>query len=337
MRNADVPELTHMLMTRDDLVMGGWTRIDIDSGIAERRLVRIRRGHYMLGEDWAALWPESRHRARVLAVHEDASGERPVFVLTSAASLLGLPLHRAAIARVHTLVRGAPRRSTPDVVRHAGALDAADLREVDGMLCTSLERTVYDLARLARAETALASADAALGRIGGDARRYDLAAADEWVASMRERVAARRTRGIGRAREIIELVDGRSQFPPESTTKLQLHRLGYRRLGLQVSVGGRFWMDIELQDAGVFYECDGETKYTDEAMRSGRTLEQVLLDEKQREDWVRGVTGKRVVRGGSIHSSTPAALAERLSSFGLDLPSSGDRLILPSRPLVAGL
>ena len=95
-------------------------------------------------------------------------------------------------------------------------------------------------------------------------------------------------------------------------------------------------MDIELDEADSFYECDGETKYTDEAMRSGRTLEQVLLAEKQREDWVRGTTGKRVLRGGSAHAASPAALAARLVSFGVALPDRRDRLLLPRRPVVYG-
>ncbi len=338
MRNASVTELSGLLKTRDDLVMDGWSRSEIDRAIAQRRMRRLRRGCYIGADAWSDLWPESRHLAHVVAADEDATGGRPVFALISAAVLLGLPLHRAPVDRVHTLTARASRRSIPGVVRHVGSVADGDIVEVHGMLCTSLERTIYDLARLARPETSLPCADAALGRLGGDPRQFDSAAADSWAAELQERVArGPGMRGIRHARMILELADGRSQLPLESVTKLQLHRLGFRRLGLQVSVQRRFWMDIELEGAGAFYECDGEGKYLDEALRSGRDLERVLLDEKQREDWVRGATGKRVLRGGSIHSASPAALAERLSSFGVALPSHRDRLILPSRPFVAGL
>lgn len=136
------------------------------------------------------------------------------------------------------------------------------------------------------------------------------------------------------------MMDGRSELPLESVTKLQLRRLGFVQPDVQVRVpgpgGSDYWMDIGLREADAFYECDGEAKYTDEALRSGRTVERVLLDEKQREDWVRGTTGKRVVRGGSAHAATPAALAARLTSFGIPLPPRRARLLLPSAPLLAG-
>jgi hypothetical protein len=55
-------------------------------------------------------------------------------------------------------------------------------------------------------------------------------------------------------------------------------------------------------------------------MRAGKSLEQVLLAEKQREDWIRGLTQYRFVRWGAEHSATPARLAARLKSFGIVPP-----------------
>ncbi len=294
----------------------------------------------MVGAEWRELWPESRHLAHVVAVN-DGARVPPVFALTSAAAVQGLPLHRVAVDRVHTLYADVPRRTADMTVRHQGSINDADVIDVGGILCTSPERTIYDLARLVSAEVALACADAQLGRIGGDPREYDAPAADAWLAGMAARIdAAPGARGIRQARTLIGLVDGRSQLPLESITKLQLRRLGFRTPRLQVPVRasgeGWFWMDIELDEADAFYECDGETKYTDEALRSGRTLEQVLLAEKQREDWVRGMTGRRVLRGGSAHAASPAALASRLASFGVMLPDRRDRLLLPRRPLLYG-
>jgi hypothetical protein len=226
-------------------------------------------------------------------------------------------------------------------VRHQGTVDDSDVVDVGGILCTSRERTMYDMARLLSAEVALSCADAALGRVGGDPRNYDEPAAEEWLLAMRDRLDANAgARGIRHARVVMELVDGRSQLPLESVTKLQLRRLGLGQPRLQVPVaapsGGSFWMDVELVEADSFFECDGETKYTDEALRSGRTLEEVLLAEKQREDWVRGTTGKRVLRGGSAHAASPEALASRLVSFGVTIPDPRNRLLLPRRPLTYG-
>lgn len=56
-------------------------------------------------------------------------------------------------------------------------------------------------------------------------------------------------------------------------------------------------------------------------MRSGRTLEQVILDEKRREDWIRGTTQKRFARAESPHIVTPATLGKRLAAFGITPPA----------------
>ncbi len=216
-----------------------------------------------------------------------------------------------------------------------------DIVEVDGILCTSIERTALDLARLASPEVALVFVDTALGRVGGDPRRFDEHAADELLSDLRARAeAAPGARGIRQARTLLEVADGRSQQPLEVVTKLQLRRLGFRQPRLQVAVPapgrGSYWMDIALDEANAFYECDGKTKYTDEALRSGRTLEEALIAEKEREDWVRGTTRRRVLRGGSADAATPAALAARLTSFHVTLPDRRARLLLPRKPLLHG-
>ncbi|WP_232711526.1 hypothetical protein [Microbacterium lacus] len=340
MRTLDIPAARRLLLTREQLMADGWSDRRIERDVAAGQLHRVRRGWYMAGAEWRELWPASRHLAHVVAVN-DGARVPPVFAFTSAAAVHGLPLHRVVVDRVHTLYPDVARRTVAGTIRHQGRVNDADVIDIGGILCTSPERTIYDLARHASAEVALACADAQLGRIGGDPREYDATAAEAWLAEMAARIdAARGVRGIRHARMLIEVIDGRSQLPLESITKLQLRRLGFRAPRLQVPVrapkDGWFWMDIELDEAGAFYECDGETKYTDEAMRSGRTLEQVLLAEKQREDWVRGTTGKRVLRGGSAHAASPEALAARLASFGVALPDRRDRLLLPRRPLAYG-
>ncbi|MGB4778924.1 hypothetical protein [Microbacterium sp.] len=340
MRHADATTIRTLLRTRDDLTGEGYAARQLMREATSGALTRVRRGRYVAREEWVTLWPESKHLAHVLAVSDSAT-TRPVFAFTSAAALHGLPLFRVRAERVHTIHPDAARRTNGTVIRHCASLDESDVVEIDGVLCTSLERTVYDLARLASAEVALVCLDTALGGVGGDPRWYDDAAAAQWLAGIEERVGRMPgARGIRHARALLEVADGRSQQPLEIVTKLQLRRLGFRQPGLQVPVpapsGGSYWLDLELEESGAFYECDGETKYTDEAMRSGRTLEQVLLDEKRREDWVRGTTGKRVVRGGTPHSVTPAALAGRLQSFGIELPDPRHRLLLPRRPFVYG-
>lgn len=340
MRNVDIATVRTMLRTRDDLLLAGWRTRQLRAEVAAGALRRLRRDWYMRADDFSGLWPQSRHLAHVLAVHESAAVP-PVFALVSAAALHGLALYRVRAPRVHTVHPDAERKTGGDVIRHRARLEPSDVVDVGGIRCTSLERTVYDLARLTSAEVALVAVDTALGRIGGDPRSFDGDAAAAWHAGLVERVErSAGARGIRHARAVLDVADGRSQQPLEITTKLQLRRLGFGQPALQVPVaapgGGAFWLDMEITEAGAFYECDGETKYTDEAMRSGRTLEQVLLAEKQREDWVRGTTRKAVLRGGTAHAATPEALAARLRSFGVALPDRRARLMLPRRPLVYG-
>lgn len=59
----------------------------------------------------------------------------------------------------------------------------------------------------------------------------------------------------------------------------------------------------------MFWEFDGEGKYRDRALRAGKSLEDVLLAEKRREDAIRGVTQWRLCRGGFRDIATPETLA----------------------------
>ncbi|QNA93347.1 hypothetical protein [Microbacterium sp. Se63.02b] len=107
-------------------------------------------------------------------------------------------------------------------------------------------------------------------------------------------------------------------------SRLHLHTLGFAAPELQVPIdgpdGSRYLVDFGLADVRSFGEFDGKTKYLDEAMRSGRSLDQVLLAEKQREDWIRGRTQWRFARWGAEHIRTPAALAARLAAFNISPP-----------------
>lgn len=342
MRQATIGELRAAMLRGDELLARGETPRSIRAAIEAGRLHRVRRGFYLPGELWRELWPESRHLAHVVAVDAAARGTGPVFAMASA-----LVVHSAALAcptprRVHVAMGGSDRRSAPDVFRHEGALPDDDVVVIDGLACTTLERAVYDLSRLASADVAIVAACAELARWGGPPRSFDVDAAEEARARLSERVQVTGPRGIRQARSIVEIADGRVESVLEATNLLQFRRLGFRQPNLQVEVpaqapGHSYWLDMEFDEVNAFYECDGEGKYTDEAMRSGRTLERVLLDEKAREDWVRGVTGRRLLRGGTRDARSPDALAARLTAFGIRLPEPRTHLVLPRRPLSFGM
>ena len=47
---------------------------------------------------------------------------------------------------------------------------------------------------------------------------------------------------------------------------------------------------------------------------------QVLLAEKQREDWIRATTNRKFPRWGKAHTTSAAALGARLSAFSVSPP-----------------
>lgn len=319
------PQLEHLVRSRRDLMLNGWTDRSIADAVHRGELFHIRRGWYILAAERDGLWPEERHRAHVIAVARDASGNA-VMSHTSAAVLWRLPLYRIGLERVH-MTTDAPVRisSARDVRRHVAPLRAGDISIIDGIRCTSLARTVFDLIRVLPLEAAVVLADAAERQMAERQWEWDLDAVTSWRRAMTERLAeASGARGIRRARWVSEFADGRAQLPGESVSRLQLHRLGFAKPELQVPIDGpngkQYFVDFGLDDVESYGEFDGESKYLDESLRSGKRVEQVLLEEKQREDWIRGRTQRRLARWGFEHIATASRLAARLASFSIAAP-----------------
>lgn len=319
------PVLAQLVRSRTDLLQNGWTDRRITASVRDGSLFAFRRGWFMAAADRNRLWPEQKHHAHVIAVARDARGPA-VMSHSSAAVLWGLPLYAMRLVRVH-MTTATPRRisSAPDVFRHVAPLPAADVAVRGGIRCTSLARTVFDLIRTLPLTTAVAVADAAERQMADRQWEWDLDAVVAWRRGLGQRLSeAGGARGIRQARWVADFADGRAQLPGESVSRLHLRRLGFADPELQVPVGGPdgtvYFVDFGLADVRSFGEFDGKTKYLDEAQRSERTLEQVLLDEKQREDWIRGRTRWGFARWGSEHISTPAALAARLSAFHITPP-----------------
>lgn len=287
--------------------------------------MRVRRDRYIESAENDALWSEGRHLVQVTAMHMNSDPPGPVFWGPSAAVLHELPLYRLAPTRVHTAILGARHgRTRAGTMQHDVDVPEHDIVEIDGIRCTSLDRTILDLACSAGEATALAAADAALRREAVQDHVQDEERARAWHSRMAERANSSRARGIRRARWILDFADGRAQLPGESASRLHLHHLGFRGVLLQVpvrgSAGDNYWLDFGFPRSRVFGEYDGQGKYLDEELRGNRTVEQAVLDEKRREDDVRGVTGWRFARWEGRHIRTTEALGRRLAAFGVRPP-----------------
>jgi len=316
------------LRSRDDLERRGCTTRDLAAAVRGGSLIRVDRAWYVDAEQWHGAYSEGRHLLRVLAAEaRRIGGSDLVFSHASAAVLWELPLFRTEPARVHlsgAAASGHVRASEPLVARHELAIPSEDVDVRHGLVCTGLARTVADVLRSASEETGLSLADAALRRVAWSLDGYDEDAAESLRHGVRE-CLPRGGRGVRRARRVLQLADGRAASPGESVSRLYVVELGLAVPRLQVPIaapgGGRYVVDFGMDDVDAWGEYDGEGKYIDPALRGpGVGIEQVVREEKQREDWIRGVTGRRVLRWGKADIATPAHLAARLRAFGIPLP-----------------
>lgn len=294
----------------------------LTAAISAQTLLRVRPGVYTDAVGWAVAHTEERARLAASALVAASRGAPLVFAHETAAALWGLPLYRRTVRHVHVAQPKRVGRSTGPVVRHRMELDASDILWLGpGVGVTSLARTTYDLVRLLPVEAALCQLDAALRRFSlTEGRMIDRDAAGRLQADLRARVAgAPGRRGVRQARWLLPLADPRSESPGETVSRLYLFEAGMPPRDIQCRVpsphGGYYEVDFDLGDA--WGEFDGAAKYREASMTHGRTAMEVLERQQAREDWIRRVTGKPVVRWTMADLESPATLAQRLRAAGL--------------------
>lgn len=307
------------LRTVESFADEGIGRAEIARRCERGELLKLHAGRWVDAEAFDALYPEHRHLMRIAAVLDLGRGSRAVFSHVSAAVLHQLPVPRHPLDKVH--------RSGPTLRGSAiapGLLATHDVEVADDDVCliegiptTSLARTVLDIARSCRAETALSVADAALHRVAACRRAYDTEAAERFRQDLHARLLGLAGgRGVVAARRIVALADGRADRPGESITRLYLTRLGFSDFRLQVPVPGPhgtdYACDIGVEDIPALIEFDGVAKYVDPEMTAGRSAREIVTAEKEREDWIRAVTGRPLVHVMWPDIASPASLAALL-------------------------
>jgi hypothetical protein len=249
-------------------------------------LVRIRRGAYAL-RDGADLALEERHRHMVLATAPQLL-DGAVLSHGSAAVLHGLPVWPAAVERVHVTRNrrgGGIKRGVVHV--HGAPLAAPEIVLIDNMPVTSLCRTVLDLARALPMTQAVAAGDRALALgLTRQALEAGLVAMARWP-------------GIRGARRTVEFLDLRSESAGESASRVRLMEEGLPRPEPQREIcgpDGRLIarVDFYWEEQKTVGEFDGKIKYG-RLLKPGKRIEDVIFEEKVREDAVRDL-GLQVVR-----------------------------------------
>lgn len=323
-RQISIDQAREFIRSRDELLYSGATERELRNRVHSGSLRRVHRGFYVEGAIWADLWPEGRQLVRLHAAHRAAAHVEPVFSHTSAAVLWDLPLFGRTADLVHVIIQGRRHsRTESGVRRHDLEISETDIVWRHGIRCTSLTRTVFDLARTLSPEAAICAADAAVRSVALRGSRVDADIDSEWREDLRS-LCSPGLRGVRRARWVADFADGRAQLPGESVSRLHLDRLGFREVDLQVPVvgsgGSQYFLDFGFRRSRTFGEFDGEGKYLESGLRTAPTASDAVLEEKRREDDVRGVTGWRIVRWGSTHIASPERLGARLAAFGIRPP-----------------
>ena len=265
------------------------TRSSLYARCRQGTLVKLHRGAYVESHLWQDLDEDARHRARSLAVALHL-GDETVFSHLSAAALWRLPRVGRWPERPHIAgPRGGGGSESTVFVRHAfGVPDRVET--IDGLNVTTLATTVVDVASTTGFAHAVVVADAALRRnlhpIPG-VPQTQLSRAD--LLDELSRISLRH--GARRAGSVIDFADGRADRPGESMSRVNMDLAGITQPELQVPMlgasGKAYDVDFWWPQFNVIGEFDGKYKYTDPRYMSGRTAEQVLYDEKLREDDLR--------------------------------------------------
>ena len=247
--------------------------------------VRIASGAYVDAEQWAALGFRDRYLLKIRATMQ-TQRHRGVLSHRSAAAVHGLPSLKPWPDAVHlTTGVAAGGRSSGTIVRHSAPMPDADI-----------DRALHvDRRRLAPALTTI----------------------DELWRTYAARMPFR---GHVRARWALGFAVSEADSPLESVSRVNMRAVGFPPPELQhrfddyrglIGYSEFYWPEYKLVG-----EADGRSKYTDPAFRRGRTLEQVLLDEKERADRIRA-TGPDVSRWGWQTAIQPEALRRHLVAAGL--------------------
>ncbi|HEY0888120.1 MAG TPA: hypothetical protein VGE38_00735 [Nocardioides sp.] len=250
-------------------------------------LARIRRGYYV--DAAADLTPSEHYRLRIHATLE-ARTEEMVFSHGSAAELWGCPQLAVDTKLVHTTRPGKARRTAAGVQTHRGAIPDEHVVELaDGLFATSEAWTAIQIAATLRLPNSLLPLDHLVRLLNQDALGDPAGrAVVEYLISL----IPPQMKGGALAERNLRLADARAGSAAESLSRGQMELLRVPKPDLQARFPrgdqpGEDVVDFDWPELDAFGECDGKLKYFDARLTGGRPPEQVLWEEKLREDRVR--------------------------------------------------
>jgi hypothetical protein len=119
---------------------------------------------------------------------------------------------------------------------------------------------------------------------------------------------------------VIDFAETQAESPLESVSRVNMRAIGVPRPELQRSysdaAGVIGAVDFAWEEFGLLGEADGDVKYLQARFRGDRTADQVVLDEKIREDRLRALS-RRMARWRWATAIDPDALRRKLAAAGL--------------------
>jgi hypothetical protein len=295
-----------VILRRDVLAMGYDDRY-IAARMRAKEWVRIRHGAYVATALWHELGVEDQHRVRARAVLRTAKSPVALSHLSSAVEWGG-EVWDLDLGEVHlNRLDGKCGRREAGVAQHRGAVDLASLREHDGVPLLDAARTVVDVSRMTDLEHALVVANSLLhiGATTLDDCRAAAAVMDGWPDTLTTRL-------------LLALMDDRIESVGESRTLYLLWSQGLPKFEPQFKILDRTGrvvarVDFALPELGVFLEFDGRVKY--DQVPEGKTLAQVLREEREREKLICRLTGWVCLRIGWRDLEHPERLAHEVRAI----------------------
>ena len=280
----------------------------ISRAVAKGGLIRVKRGAYISERDWIVLDAAAKHQIRVRAAA--SAHPQAVFSHWSAAVIHGLPIIGRWPSDVHVAAdRSTGGRSEVGVRRHCVGLPDQDWTVVDGIRVTTVARTIVDLALVQPFRYALAPAD------------YSLASGLVTNTALSQHLDSRGAfRGLHRAVKVVEFATPSSKSPGESLSRGVIHEQGFPAPELQVEhhlPDGLAITDFEWPEYNLIGEFDGHGKYLKDDYLKGKSTVDTIMAEKRRENSLRRITGRLVVRWewADVFQVTP--LVAMLTEIGL--------------------
>ncbi|MGG7509234.1 hypothetical protein [Plantibacter sp. YIM 135249] len=273
-------------------------------------VIRVRPGVYIDTATWEALDRDARYLARIHAVARTRRANTPLVSHLSSAALHRLPIAGAWPAEVHlTCKRSMTGRRVSGVTRHATGYEGTYPEVIDGVTVTGLARTLVDVAATEPFVRSVPMLDHAL--------RLGWVTVEELLMSVEQRSPFR---GARRVRLAIEFADAAAESVAESVSRVNFSRIGAPRPVLQRAWrhpdGRTFRTDFHFEAYDTIGEVDGRGKYKRAEMLHGRTPEDVLWEEKQREDWLR-MRARAFLRWDWSVAMSPEDLRRRLAGVGI--------------------